>query len=186
MKGGGFELLNLVMLATVLLLGIRLAERRDQASVEAFTYAAVLLAYTRYESILVLLPAAALIVWTWWREQRVILSWPVVIAPFLLVIALLQNRVFTLNTSAWELESRPGSSEPFALHYFPGNLGHALGFFFDTTKHASIMSMLKARGYATGAAVSAYVLRGNTGLAKAFDFYDDRIEVQSGAAVGRR
>jgi hypothetical protein len=159
MKGGGFELLNLVMLATVLLLGIRLAERRVEPSVEAFTYAAVLLAYTRYESILVLLPAAALIVWTWWREQRVILSWPVVIAPFLLVIALLQNRVFTLNESAWELQSRPGSSEPFALHYFPGNLGHALGFFFDTTGYQPNSPLFAAVGLLAAAFFLIWIVR---------------------------
>lgn len=60
-----------------------------------------------------------------------------------------------------------------------------IGYSFDPSKHPSIMSLLKERGYATGAAVSAYVLRGNTGLARAFDFYDDRIEVPSGVAVGR-
>ncbi len=146
MKGGGFELLNLVMLATVLLLGIRLAERRDESSLEAFCYAAILLAYTRYESVLVLVPVAALIMWTWWRERRVILSWPVIVAPLLLVFALLQNRVFAVNQGAWELESRPGSTEPFALHYFPNNLGHALGFFFDTTGYQPNSPLFAAVG----------------------------------------
>src|SRR5207245_10473447 len=32
-------------------------------------------------------------------------------------------------------------------------------------------------GYATGAAVSAYVLRRQTGIAEGFDFFDDAIEV---------
>ena len=35
---------------------------------------------------------------------------------------------------------------------------------------------LKDRGYATGASVSAWVLRGSTGLGDSFDFYDDAIE----------
>lgn len=59
-----------------------------------------------------------------------------------------------------------------------------IGFFFDPAKHPTIMSMLKARGYATGGAISAYVLRANTGLGRAFDFYDDNIEVKTGKAVG--
>jgi choline-sulfatase len=59
-----------------------------------------------------------------------------------------------------------------------------IGFLFDAAKHVTIPSVLKARGYATGAAVSAYVLRGNTGLAAAFDSYDSDIGVKSGEAVG--
>jgi arylsulfatase A-like enzyme/tetratricopeptide (TPR) repeat protein len=60
-----------------------------------------------------------------------------------------------------------------------------IGFPFDAAKHPTIPSLLKQKGYATGAAVSAYVLRGNTGLAKSFDFYDDDIAVKTGEVVGR-
>ncbi|HET8772921.1 MAG TPA: sulfatase-like hydrolase/transferase [Thermoanaerobaculia bacterium] len=51
-----------------------------------------------------------------------------------------------------------------------------LGYRFDSAKHPTIPTLLKAKGYATGAAVSAYVLRGATGLAAAFDDYDDRMD----------
>jgi tetratricopeptide (TPR) repeat protein len=60
-----------------------------------------------------------------------------------------------------------------------------IGFPFDASKHPTIPSLLKQRGYATGAAVSAYVLRANTGLGSAFDFYDDRIDVDPNEAIGR-
>ena len=50
-----------------------------------------------------------------------------------------------------------------------------LGYDFDGVKHEGLPSLLKARGYATGAAVSAYVLRGKTGLGASFDFYEDAI-----------
>ncbi|HVR39304.1 MAG TPA: sulfatase-like hydrolase/transferase, partial [Thermoanaerobaculia bacterium] len=41
-------------------------------------------------------------------------------------------------------------------------------------------------GYATGAAVSAYVLRKEAGLSRGFDFYDDQIDpANSGVNVGR-
>jgi len=60
-----------------------------------------------------------------------------------------------------------------------------LGFVLDTAKHPTIGSILKRKGYATGAAVSAYVLRGTTGLAGAFDFYDDDIVVREAEVVGR-
>lgn len=36
--------------------------------------------------------------------------------------------------------------------------------------------LLKERGYATGGAVSSFVLHGNTGMKTGFDFYDDKIE----------
>lgn len=131
--GGGFELLNLVMIALVLLLGWRYAERPDEPSLEALVLAAVLLAFTRYESVIFVLPVAGLALWGWARAGRVVLSWPVVVAPALLFPYVLQNRVFETNAGAWELASKPDAASPFALGYIPDNLGHALGFFFDTT-----------------------------------------------------
>jgi arylsulfatase A-like enzyme/Flp pilus assembly protein TadD len=48
----------------------------------------------------------------------------------------------------------------------------------------ALPELLAARGYATGAAVSAYVLRGDTGLARVFDTYDDAFEVWESATLG--
>jgi arylsulfatase A-like enzyme/tetratricopeptide (TPR) repeat protein len=59
-----------------------------------------------------------------------------------------------------------------------------LGFTYDASKHTSISSLLKARGYATGAAVSSYVMRGETGLRAAFDWYEDSLDPGRGAAFG--
>jgi len=59
-----------------------------------------------------------------------------------------------------------------------------LGYRFDSAKHPSIPTLLKAKGYATAAAVSAYVLRGATGLSAAFDSYDDQLGRVSGGSVG--
>ncbi|HWX25035.1 MAG TPA: sulfatase-like hydrolase/transferase, partial [Vicinamibacteria bacterium] len=56
-----------------------------------------------------------------------------------------------------------------------------LGYAFDGRKHPGLASFLKAKGYATGAAVSAYVLRGATGLSDSFDVYDDEIVVPPGS-----
>jgi arylsulfatase A-like enzyme/Flp pilus assembly protein TadD len=52
-----------------------------------------------------------------------------------------------------------------------------LGYRFDGGAHPTLARMLKTEGYATGAAVSAYVLRGATGIGASMDFFDD-------AAVG--
>jgi hypothetical protein len=128
--GGGFELLNLVMILSTLLLGARLISRRDDVSMTAFCFSALLLAQVRYESVIYLLPVAGIVAWLWWNEGRLILPWPVLLAPLLMLHYPLQHRIFDLRASAWELGSRPGSTTPFSASYIPDNLSHALGFFF--------------------------------------------------------
>jgi len=128
--GGGFELLNLVMILGTMLLGVRHLGRRDAASLTLFCYSALLLAQVRYESVIYLLPVAIVVVWVWLREGRTSLTWPVVIAPLLMVHYPLQHRIFDLRTSAWELGSRPGFDTPFSPAYIADNLSHAVGYFF--------------------------------------------------------
>lgn len=131
--GGGFDLLNIVMIAAVLWLALRFAEAPEEKRLEPVCLGAGLLAFTRYESVLFLLPVALLLVWGWCRTQRVILTWPIALLPGFLCFYLLQNRVFSVNAGAWELASRPEATTPFGPQYLPDNLGHALAFFFDTT-----------------------------------------------------
>ncbi len=59
-----------------------------------------------------------------------------------------------------------------------------IGYRYDAVKHPPITAALEGAGYETGAAISAYVLRGATGLSGAFDFYDDVIGSESGVALG--
>jgi tetratricopeptide (TPR) repeat protein len=58
------------------------------------------------------------------------------------------------------------------------NIGYSLD-----AKVPTLPGLLHDAGYATGGAVSAFVLRGSAGLAKSFDFYDDRIENVPGKPV---
>lgn len=51
-----------------------------------------------------------------------------------------------------------------------------IGYRFDAKARPTLARLLKDKGYATGASVSAWVLRGHTGLGDSFDFYDDAIE----------
>src|SRR5258706_10385968 len=55
--------------------------------------------------------------------------------------------------------------------------------------HRTLASRFRGAGWRTGAAVSAYVLRRQTGIAAGFDFYEDAIEsagaVESLASVQR-
>jgi hypothetical protein len=132
--GGGFELLNLVMILASLLLGARFIARRDEPSLTAFCFAGLLLVQVRYESMLYLLPVVLIVLWVWLGERRVVLSWPVILAPLLLIAYPLQHRIFELRTSAWQLESKPESGAPFAASYVLDNLSHAANFFFSSPK----------------------------------------------------
>lgn len=144
--GGGFELLNLVMILATLLLGARFAQKRDDASLVAFCYSGLLLAQVRYESVIYLLPVALLVLWVWIQEQRMQLPWPILVAPLLMVHYPLQHRIFDIRSSAWEMFSKPGYSEPFALRYIPENLEHAVKFFFGRAADQPNSIVLSALG----------------------------------------
>jgi arylsulfatase A-like enzyme/Flp pilus assembly protein TadD len=58
-----------------------------------------------------------------------------------------------------------------------------IGYTFDGAKFRTLAHVLRARGYRTGAAVSSYVLRSDTGVNDGFDFYDDVIPVATAGAV---
>ena len=59
-----------------------------------------------------------------------------------------------------------------AEHGIRDNLGYKLD-----PKTRTLAELLKSNGYATGGAVSAVVLRGDTGIRRGFDFWDDDIDM---------
>ncbi|MCM2276425.1 MAG: hypothetical protein NDI75_16730, partial [Candidatus Didemnitutus sp.] len=144
--GGGFELLNLCMLAAVLLLAARYLREPDDVSCAALCFAGALLALTRYESVVMVLPVALVVLAGWLRAGRVVLPWAVVVVPAFLLPYLLQNRVFELNRGFWELAGKSGATTPFALSYVPDNIGHALAFFFDTSNYQANSVVFAALG----------------------------------------
>ena len=58
-----------------------------------------------------------------------------------------------------------------------------IGYRLDPT-HETLASLLRARGYATGAAVSAFVLRRATGIDAGFEFYDEVVTAAGAKAAG--
>lgn len=64
-----------------------------------------------------------------------------------------------------------------------------IGYFLDAERVAAgeipyLPLALRGAGYATGAAVSSYVLRAKMGLDQGFDFYEDSIEFRTGTGLG--
>ena len=51
-----------------------------------------------------------------------------------------------------------------------------VGYNLDSKKLPYLPRLLKGRGYATGGAISAFVMRGEVGFSEGFDLYDDKIE----------
>jgi hypothetical protein len=147
--GGGFELLNLVMILAALWLGMRWAERPDTDRLGAFVLAGILLAQTRYESALFIVPVGLVILYVWWRQRAVDLAWPILVAPLLLVILPLHFNVFKVVQATWQLNDVPGAAVPFSPGYFYENVGHALNFFLSTDGYqpnSLLVSLVGAAG----------------------------------------
>ncbi|MGZ4809393.1 MAG: sulfatase-like hydrolase/transferase [Thermoanaerobaculia bacterium] len=53
-----------------------------------------------------------------------------------------------------------------------------------TARRPTLAQILKEHGYVTGGAVSAYVMRGDTGINRGFDFYDDHIAQRADQSLG--
>ncbi len=57
------------------------------------------------------------------------------------------------------------------------------GYPFEAAKHPYLPRLLKQAGYDTGGAVSAFVLRRETGLAEGFDVYDSDLKPKAGESL---
>lgn len=58
-----------------------------------------------------------------------------------------------------------------------------IGYRFDGAQFRTLAKVLRENGYRTGAAVSSYVLRSETGISDGFEVYDDAVPVNAGAAT---
>jgi tetratricopeptide (TPR) repeat protein len=58
-----------------------------------------------------------------------------------------------------------------------------VGYLFESSKHPYLPRLLKQAGYETGAAISAFVLRPETGLAEGFDSYEGDIKAELGQSL---
>jgi arylsulfatase A-like enzyme/Flp pilus assembly protein TadD len=58
-----------------------------------------------------------------------------------------------------------------------------IGYRFEGARFRTLAEELHERGYATGAAVSSYVLRSDTGIDDGFEYYEDSIAVATAGAM---
>lgn len=130
-SGAGMELHNLVMIAFAMAAGLLYLRVPGDDRLSLFVLGVVLLAQSRYESALFVVPAALVIIVGWLRVGRVMLPWPVLVTPLLLVPYAWQNRVVDAKPILWQL--REGETSRFALRYLQGNLEGARRFFFGAS-----------------------------------------------------
>lgn len=99
--------------------------------------------------------------------------------------AILYERAYTVTPLTLPAHSSLLTGVLPALHTVRDNVGYRL----DAERIRKgelpfLPQILKNRGYATGGAVSAYVLQGKTGLSTGFDFYEDSIEFRTSTGLG--
>ena len=126
----GMELHNLTMIVVVMALAAAYLEAPGEDRLSLLVLGTVLLSQSRYESVIFVAPAAMVIVAGWMRAGRVILSWPAVIAPVLLIPYAWHNRVLSASPLLWQLNA--GQTSRFSLSYLANNLRGARAFFFNT------------------------------------------------------
>lgn len=144
--GSGFELLNLAAMSAMALAMMAYLRQPDGPRLEALVFTGLILASCRYESVLFMLPMAVATLLGWWKSQRVELTWPVMVSPLFLAPWLSQNRVFSGDSTAWQMASKEGVSSPFSFDYVGDNLGHALAFFFDFSGYQPSSALFAALG----------------------------------------
>lgn len=160
--GSGMELLNFFMILAVIALGGAYLRQPDHVRLSALVFGTLLLAQSRYESAVYVLPVAVLIGLGWWRRGTVIISWPTVLAPLLLVPCALQNKV--LNNTRWMWELKADQETRFSLDYLNKNWAGAIDFLFSTSQRYANSLTLSWLGCAALVGLIGYSLRPRAAL----------------------
>ncbi len=157
-SGASMEQLNLALIAGLIVSAILYLRAPGPDRLAFLVLGAVLLAQTRYESVLFVIPVAIVVVLGWARARRLILPWPALIAPLLLVPYAWHDRFVGSKPVLWQL--REGESSRFAWHYLPNNLDGAWSFFASTNpSQPNSLWLALVGGLGLVAAVARWLIR---------------------------
>lgn len=147
--GASLEVLNLAMIGTVMVAAVLYLRAPDEDRLGFLVCGTVLLAQTRYESVLYVAPVAVVVVLGWRVAGRVLLPWPALVAPLLLVPYAWHDRFVSSRPALWQL--REGETARFAARYLTGNLEGAANFFLSTSpQQANSLWLAVAGGLGLG------------------------------------
>jgi hypothetical protein len=127
--GAGMDLHNLTMVALVACLAVLYLRVPSDDRLSALVLCTVLLAESRYESVIFVISVAFIVGAGWVRAGRVILPWPVIIAPLLLVPYAWHSRVLAAEPIFWQLQK--GQTSAFGFSNILNNLQGDLTFLFN-------------------------------------------------------
>ena len=127
--GAGMELHNLTMVVLVAALAVLYLRAPDDDRLVTLVLGAVLLSQSRYESVIFVVPVGLIVVLGWIRAGRVMLPWPVIVGPLLLVPYVWHNRLLSATPQHWQLLA--GQTSRFSVDYLAINLEGAWSFFFS-------------------------------------------------------
>lgn len=127
--GAGMDLHNLTMIALVACLAALYLRAPSDDRLCLLVLGSVLLTDSRYESGIFVLPAAFVVAAGWVRAGRVILPWPVVIAPLLFIPCAWHLRVLAATPLFWQLQE--GQTSAFGLANIANNLRGDFSYLFN-------------------------------------------------------
>jgi len=127
--GAGMDLHNLAMIAGVACLGVLYLRAPSDDRLSLLVLGSVLLTESRYESAIFVFPVAYVIAAGWVRAGRIVLPWPVIIAPLLLVPCAWHLRVFAATPLFFQLQE--GQTSAFGMANILNNLKGDFAFMFN-------------------------------------------------------
>lgn len=145
MTGAGFGILNLLMILVTAQAAMVYLRAPNVSSMNLLIYFGLLLAQTRYESVVFVLPITLIVFLGWVKKKEIQLNWLTVCAPFLLVPYGLQRVIYDNSSHAYEL--REGASVAFSLSYISENLIEAADFFFNVSTNEYPNSLLLSAAF---------------------------------------
>lgn len=140
-SGLGFEIANLLLLACTMIAALSYWKRPSNTQLGFFLFSIILLAHTRYESALYVLPAGLIILSKWIQLRKVSLPLPLILCPLFFMPLAWQNRIVQSQAAEYmQLDSNDLSSA-FGIGYILPNLKDALSYFsgLDQTLAGSLV-----------------------------------------------
>jgi hypothetical protein len=156
---GNASILNLTLLAGAILLGCRYYREPDKTSLAALVFCLLLLAQSRYESSIFILPFGILILAGWMKARQVILSPLVLTAPLFMILPVIHHR-YTLEYSPFYWQAGPNErAQTFSLGYLFENLNTTWDFLFSLLKSQPNSIVLSISGITGLAILLVHLLR---------------------------
>lgn len=166
---GGYDLLNVTLITALALIALNYERDPTHDKQTLLIYAALLLAFCRYESILYLGVVAFLVGRNWLRQRELRLRLLDALSPVFLMIPIAYNLYYT-GQEAFKAPQIGGEVlNFFSIKYFPSNMGEAVSYFFLDPTTSSTSALVSILGLVSCAYLMAFVVT-KAGKEKASSF----------------